>query len=382
MNVAGLAFKIGLGIVFLFAGRPAVAETYEKYLWETPRAEDIDTAAAADLAALLRREVDQILDRPPLAPLRLSYGDVPDEAYWLYYERGRVLTTLSYAYPHAARQQQDRIRSYVRKLLADPKHAPYEPGILGPNDGASRALHGRQIADGRYITDYGRPPTLHVLYGLWLYGDRTGDWDALKPYWSRIETRYRHGIENEPILYGQMGAHIAVARMAKRFGDSEALTRADKALAADLEQGKDVARIVDRLKQTRFAYFLHPRRRGSFPGDCWVFLDSCPEILRFLDDTAKREVFRRTDQIKASYPLWWLHQAPYFTRWTGDEAVGVTPELIGMVFPIERWVAKTEARDLTQFMRSVPVGIGDCYWLESLVQTIEAFGRLEWQKIE
>jgi hypothetical protein len=90
----------------------------------------------------------------------------------------------------------------------------------------------------------------------------------------------------------------------------------------------------------------------------------------------------RIDAIKGRYPFWWLHQAPYFTRWTGDEGVGVTPELIGMVFPVERWIAKTEPRELAKFMRSTPVGIGDCYWLESLVQAIEAFGDLEWKNVE
>jgi hypothetical protein len=382
MNVAGLTFGIGLGMVLFHAVSLAAAESYEKYLWETPRVTNMDAVATADLVAQLRREVDKILDRPPLAPLRLSYADTPHEAYWLYYERGRIVTTLSYAYPHVAGQQQDRIRGYVRKLLADSKHAPYEPGILGPTDGASRALHGRQITEGRYVTDYGHPPTLHVLYGLWLYGHRTGDWDALKPYWSQIKTRYLRGIEQEPILYGQMGAHIAVARLAKRFGDADILARANEALTADLEQGKDITRIVDRLQRTRFAHFREPRNRSFFPGDCWIFLDACSEILRYLNDTQEQEVLRRTDQIKARYPLWWLHQAPYFTRWTGDEGVGVTPELIGMVFPIERWVANTEASNLTRFMRSTPVGIGDCHWIESLVQTIEAFGHLEWKEIK
>ena len=381
MNLPGVAGRVFVGLVVFAVPSWAVAQSYDTYLWQTPRVTNVDVVAAGELIAQLQREVDKILDAEPLAPLRLSYADIPYEAYWLYYERGRVVTTLSYAYPHVAGRQQDRIRGYVRKLLADRNHAPYEPGILGPTDGASRALHGRQIAEGRSITHYGQPPTLHVLYGLWLYGDRSGDWDALKPYWPPIKTRYRQGIEREPILYGQMGAHIAVARLAKRFGDVELLAQAKEALAADLEQGKDVARIADRLQHTRFAYFLQPRNRGSFPGDGWVFLDACPEILRFLDDTARREVLQRTEQMKDRYPLWWLHQAPYFTRWTGDEGVGTTPELMGMVFPVERWVARTEPGNLARFLRSTPVGIGDCYWIESLVQAIEAFGHLEWKEI-
>jgi len=358
------------------------AESYQKYLWQTYRVRQIDAQAAADLLGQLQREVEKILDRPPLAPLRLSYGDEPEIAYWLYYERGRIITTLSYAYPHVSRKQQEGIRSYVRKLLADPKHAPYIEGILGPTDGASRALHGRLISQGRYIHEYGHCPTLHVLYGLWLYGDRSGDWQALKPYWTQIKTRYLRGLEEEPRLYGQMSAHIALARLAKRFQDAELLGRAETALTDDLQEGKDLARIVKRLERTRFAYFYDSRRRPFFPGDCWIFLEACPEILRYLQDTQKQEVLRRTQLLEAKYPLWWLHQAPYFTRWTGDESVGVVPELIGMIFPVQRWIAQKEPAELARFMRSTPVGIGDCYWLEALVHTIEAFGHLEWKKVE
>jgi hypothetical protein len=376
-------FGIFLCATLLFSQGAIFAQpdSYQKYLWETYRVSNIDGVATADLVAELRSEIAQILSRPLLAPLRLSYGDVPEEAYWLYYEPGRMITTLSYAYPHVTSRQQDRIRNYVRTVLAHPKHAPYAEEILGPTDGASRALHGRLISQGRYISHHGHCPTLHVLYGLWLYGDRSGDWEAIQPYWEQVKRRYLRGLE-EPRLFGQMGAHIAMARLAKKFGDSQILGLAEKALYADLEEGKDISRIVNRLKRTRFAYFYDPRRRGYFPGDCWIFLDACPEILRYLNDTQREEVLRRTAALKEKYPLWWLHQAPYFTRWTGDESVGITPEAIGMIFPSERWIAQKDPAELAKYLRSTPVGVGDCYWIEALVQAIEAFGHLKWEQVE
>jgi len=355
---------------------------YAEYLWQTPRVTHIDAEATAALRAELQEETERIVNAGLLAPLRLSYADVPHEAYWLYYERGRMVTTLAYAYPYLTEGQQTAVRKYVADTLADAKHAPYLPGILGPADGAPRAAHGRLVTEGRYISEYGTSPTLHVLYGLWLYGDRSGDWTTVARYWDRIKARYVEGIENEPILYGQMSAHIAVARLARRLDDEQTLRRATEALTADFDAGRDVARIAARLPRTRFARFQEPRNRGSFPGDCWIFLDACPEVLRFLADTQQAEVLRRTGLMKARYPLWWLHQAPYFTRWTGDEGVGVTPELIGMIHPIERWVAGTDAPQLADFMRSVPVGIGDCYWIEALTRTIEAHGQTTWEAVE
>lgn len=378
----GRRLRLTLVMTALCAAAVAEARDYQKYLWETPRTTKIAPRPTEELVAELRREIDRILDAGPLAPLRLSYADTPHEAYWLYYERGRVITTLAYAYPHVSPKSQSKTVNYVRRLLADPKHAPFMPGVLGPTDGAVRALHGRAITDGRYISDYGPSPTLHVLYGLWLYADRSGDVRALRPYWPQIREFYIQRLETEPILYGSMGAHIAVARMAKQLGDSATAQRATDALARDLKEGENLDRIAERLDRTRFAHFRQPRNRGSFPGDCWMFLNCCPEILRFLADTQKTEVVRRTEQLKSCYPLWWLLQSPYFTRWTGDEGIGATPELLGMVYPIERWVVQTDAPTLAKYLRSAPVGIGDCYWIEALVHTIEAFGQTQWVKIE
>jgi hypothetical protein len=46
--------------------------------------------------------------------------------------------------------------------------------------------------------------------------------------------------------------------------------------------------------------------------------------------------------------------------------------------PIERWVVGASAATLKDYVRSGPICIGDSYWLESLVQAIEASGSLAW----
>jgi hypothetical protein len=73
--------RVCLIAVLLAPASFALAENYDKYLWETPRAKNIDADATADLVEQLRREVQRILDAGPLAPLRLSYADVPLDAY-------------------------------------------------------------------------------------------------------------------------------------------------------------------------------------------------------------------------------------------------------------------------------------------------------------
>jgi len=358
----------------------AAAQEPELYAWQAPRVADIDPAATAGMVAELRAEVQKILDAGPLAPLRLAYADIPYEAYWLYYERGRVLTTLAQAYPHVTAAQQAGIREYAHRLFADPRHQPWAPGIKCKTDGARRELSGIGCVEGRYV-DPETAPTLHVLYGVWLYGDRSGDWAAIAPHWPDIRQRYADGAARERILYGQMSAHIAAARLARRFGDAATEAAAIENLRRDLADGAEIDAIAARLDRTRYRHFAEPRNRGAFPGQLWVFLDACPEILRFVADHARAGALERAQAMEERYPKWWLHQAPYFTRWTGDEGVGVTPELIGMLHPLARWVRGAPPAELASTMRSAPLGIGDCHWLEALVRTIEAFGTLRWEPV-
>lgn len=356
----------------------------ERYIWQTPRVANIDADAAGPMIEELRSQVQAILDAGPLAPLRLSFADIPHDAYYLYAERGRIITTLAYAYPHVTDAQQEGIRRYVHELLADETHQPWQTGIKGPLDGAVRRLHGQAISEGRFIgvsPSADNVPTLHLVYGLWLYGDRTGDWDAIEPHWRQIRNWYAQS-GRAPRLYGQMSAHIAMARLARQFGDTGIENAATAALRNDLQEGLDSETIARRIERTRFNYFYGDRNRSYFPGHTWMYLDISPEIARFLAENVREQTLERIDRMVARYPYWWMRAAPYFTRWTGDEGKGITPEMIGMVFPIERWVRGTEPSQLAMYMRSAPIGIGDCYWLEALVSAIEAQGEVTWEAIE
>ena len=72
---------------------------------------------------------------------------------------------------------------------------------------------------------------------------------------------------------------------------------------------------------------------------------------------------------------------PYWSRWTGDEGLGIPTELMGMIVPIERWVAEASAATLTGYTRSAPMCLGDCYWLEAVVLAIDAAGKTSWEDV-
>jgi hypothetical protein len=112
-----------------------------------------------------------------------------------------------------------------------------------------------------------------------------------------------------------------------------------------------------------------------------MFLNLTPEIGRYLNDNVRTATLARHNGGKAQFPLWWLRTAQYFSRWTGDEGIGVPTEIVGMMAPVERWVVNTSASQFRDYTRSGPTAIGDCYWMEALVQAIESTGTITWTDV-
>jgi hypothetical protein len=359
---------------------PAETQTgpWEKYLWQTYRVRKVGTSSS-NLIAELRAEVRKVLEAGPLAPVRTVYADLEQDPYFLYWQGGRIITTLACAWPHLTATQQNAARRYVRAELTDDQRAPWTPkGCLPPDQGARRESHGFHEPRGwnRYWAMWGgRKPNMGSFYGLWLYADRSGDWDCLKPHYPQINQLYlRRAGQCE--LYGTMGAHIAMARIARHFGDQVTLRLALSNASAAFQTGTNFA-AVEAAAQKYWKERYEPRqRRLVYQG--WMFLDLCPEVGRYLADHVRAEVLQRHEEGLRKYPLFWLREAPYWSRWTGDEGLGIPTELMGMIVPIDRWVALAPAETLARYTRSAPLCLGDCYWLEMLVQAIEATGKTEW----
>lgn len=72
----------------------------------------------------------------------------------------------------------------------------------------------------------------------------------------------------------------------------------------------------------------------------------------------------------------------YSSRWTGDEGLGIPTELMGMIVPIESWIAGADMEKLASYTRSTAIYIGDCHWIEMLVDAIEATGSTRWVKAD
>lgn len=360
----------------LVLGTPsALAIDITPYAWQFPVVTGVNRGD--DMVVRLREEVQRILDAGRLAPLRVYHGDIATvEEYWLYTEPGRIITTLAWAYPNLTQAQQFAVRAYVAAELDSATHAPWATAPLPFNAGARRELHPLDRATYRPY-DFGRSrPTVHTIYGLWLYAFRSGDWATVQAKWSNIKTMYSNR-SSEGDIYGTMGAHIGMARLADRFGDATTRSAALANLQAQLDAGVTFSTIETRARSKYWPEMYDARRsEGVYQG--WMFLNLSPEIGRYLADHVRTATLSRHASGKAMFPLWWLRQASYFSRWTGDESVGLPPEVIGMIVPVERWVVGTSAAALRDYVRSGPLATGDLYWLEALVHAIEATGSMSW----
>lgn len=374
-----------------------------RYAWEFPVVRHAPGTEA--LVDILREEVDRILDAGPLAPLYVSFADQESFGYQIYQEPGRIITTLAWAYPWLDEPRQIAVRAHVNTLFNDPVHSPWGITAAGKNGnsnypvpmdaGTPREEHLKE--QWWYANpDFGRNrPFLHTLYGVWLYGFRTGDWTAIDANWPAILSRYNaYADTTETSLYGGMGVHVAMARLAERQNDAITRDAALVRLRNALTEGLDFDAIETHARGTpglewNSLYGSHPNMYDEVMGNTthrgWVFLNLTPEIGRYLREESsslRNTVLTRNEAGKAVFPLWWMPKMNYFIRsWTGDEGTGVLAEVPGMIAPIERWVAQTPAADLARWTRGSPHGIGDAYWLEALVQAIEAHGTKIWRDV-
>lgn len=349
------------------------------YAWQFPV---VTGTNAPVMAARLQEEVQKVLEAGRLTPQRAYYADLAnDEQYWQYIQPGRIVTTLAWAYPHLTAAQQTAVRSYVAAELASATHAPWATTPLSPTvAGATR----RELFPLHRVTYFNAPfgtnqPSVHTIYGLWLYGWRTADWALIQGHWTTIKAMYNARVSQGDI-YGTMCAHVAMARLAEKFTDTAMRTTALNNLQSQLDAGLNFSTIEGRVSSKYWPEMYDARRaEGVYQG--WMFLNLSPEIGRYLNDNVRTATLARNTSGKSQFRLWWLRLAPYFNRWTGDEGVGIPTEMMGMVMPIERWVVQASAATLGDYMRSGPTAIGDLYWLESLVLAIEATGSTAWTDV-
>jgi hypothetical protein len=372
---------------------------FDRYAWEFPSTTAIPPDQVADLKLQLTEQIDVILAAGNLTPWRVNHADEFSDAYFVYLEPGRIITTLAWAYPHLAADRQIAVKNYVHEQFASGTFAPWNLGRLSADvAGTRREFHPiNHIANWNPNWQSARP-TIQSLYGAWLWAYRANDFKSIKPYWSSITNCYQAKLSQADI-YSTMSAHVALLRLAEAFGDAGMKAAAFLNLSNNLQMGlnfngdpsinTDQARMSQVEKNTLRMYLANnngglywPKQNGSIYRGM-MFFSISPEIGRYLAENVKEQTLLRHNYGKSRFPLWWMVDAPYFQRdYTGDEGIGlVQPEMMGMLFPVEKWVVGADAPTLAGYLASAPSCRGDCVWIEALVQTIEAFGVNRWTDV-
>ena len=371
----------------------------DRYAWEFPVVSHIAADAIASLRAELWAQVEDILAAGFLTPWRVNHADEAAEAYFVYLEPGRTITSLAWAYPHLPADRQTRVRRYVHEHFQSEAFAPWNPGRLNADvAGARREFHPIHRVGNWAPRWQSARPTIQSLYGVWLWAYRADDFASVRPYWDQVKACYQAKLVQGDI-YSTWNAHVAVLRLADAFHDPEARRGAWLNLSNQLAMGlrfsgdpgirTDEKRMSDVERHTARMYgrnnnggLYWPKQDGTIYRGM-MFHCVSPEIGRYLAENVRDETLKRHADGVGRFPLWWLVDAPYFQRdYTGDEGIGlVQPEMMGMIFPIERWVVGADAATLSAYLASAPSCRGDCVWIECLVQAIEAHGRLAWRDV-
>lgn len=358
------------------AGSAMAAPNWDRYLWETPVVEMPHADAARPLLDALRREIDRVVDAGHLAPLRFSGADQANEGFYLYAEPGRILLTLGYAYPYLDAGGQGRVREYVRRELADERFVPWATeSALPPSEGSRREAY---AMGQNWQWDWARQraasrPRVAPLYGLWSLTWQGAAGDFASNHWAEIRTFYE-AHQAEAGLYGTLGAHLAVARLSHLFHDEATERLAVGRARAVFDDGLSLETMVGRMKRAYSRQYDAMNGRGLGHAN-WFFLDLVPEVGRYLHDHLREPVLQRHRALLADFPHWWIYRPWYANGWTGHESAGLPPEIIGMIFPIERWVVKASPEVLVAYQPQNAVhGLGDCHALEALVSALSAYG--------
>lgn len=358
----------------------------DKYLWFYPQQNSL--VINLNLQLKLQQEVQKIIDRGNLLfrPQTCRFHDQYNESYFIYQEPGRILRTMAMTYPYLTTNQQNEIKLMIPGLYSNPFHAPWSNSPLSADEGNPREYYQADVLWGLDSPFGSYRPSIHGIYNVWLWLYRTGDTSSVEPYYEDIRNFYqaKTGYSVDPgNLYGTMCSHIGMARLARIFNDTATVTSARANLVLQLQNGLDI-HYVDSMAfygtqgwNAPYGPEYHPRKdQLIYRG--FIFLGLSPEIGRFLRDTLYTTVIQRHLSGLQSFPYWWLLNSQYFTRWAGDESIGIPSEMFGMVSPVERWVRQQGPQVMYDMMHSSPAGIADCYWLETLVDAMESASETQW----
>jgi len=374
--LCALAFGIVLGTP------PLPAATPEEIVRQASKVTGL-TPDAAPLEAKLGAEVARIIQAGHLMPFRAQYGE--GSPRYFYAEPWMMMYTLALTYPYLPADLQKKCVEYVS---ADTKlQVPWSEKALElkgfprqPDAPDKLPAEGR----GNYRVRGA------LFYALWRWGTATGDWKDIQAEWNGLKTLYakvRGGRKTYELLNGA----LAMARLARTFGDAQAADYEKDAVQL-LQEGLDYRAfransIADYTGRDEW-------ERGSY-GMLYPLFHLTPEVARWIKGNealraaVEKDVYTQPESQSAigvgqptsglwTWPLWFMAQAPVGHAGYYGEGCCADPCSRLMLFNYMAWVREEPKEKLRYYLDVPDALVGDCYFIQNLVTTLEAHGTRAW----
>jgi hypothetical protein len=210
---------------------------------------------------------------------------------------------------------------------------------------------------------------IQTLYALWAYGQYTGDWTYVSTNWPQIKSLF-YAKSGSIDSYAEIAGAIGYARIAQQLGYTTEATAGQNAATAAMQTGANFGQWLN-LANTLYPpnpdyNWEPPGRRGQ------VFWGLVPEIGNYLHDTNLAAVQYTVNDV-AGYPngsyLWYATRLGLQAEVA--EASYHSPELAWSIFLAEAYGLHESQGQLRAWLDR-PWGLGDVWYLQKLIATIEA----------
>jgi hypothetical protein len=240
-------------------------------------------------------------------------------------------------------------------------------------------------------------PAVSHLHALWLYGERTGDWESIQRHWPRIRELWAD-YARQPLEVDAKQGHlwlnrtaagaVALARLARRNRDADLETAGTAEYERLLAEGIKLTII----KSTAAAEVLsRPTSRGDLSGNqgrllylplnnhksklAWS-LDLSPEMARVYAAEAPAEVETLHQFTDLLMPAFYLAAEERQTHY-GENYIDLPDSMHGL-FLAHAYLWPTPPDQLDR-MTDLPWCKADLFHIEKLVAAIEAQGKVTWK---
>ena len=330
-------------------------EALEKYVWQASR------PSGGPASETLRREINHRVEELISQKwMPLHFPDLMFGGIYIWNDPADLYQTLGLAWPVLDAPLKEKTRQYLREEFA--AHNPVTTKSLPVDNGALRMDYRMPYPDARNWES--RLPGIRRLYPLWAWADVSGDWDLLQRAWPEVIRPLREQVKLPPqpeqVIFQNdlISGVIAYARLARRFGDTDAEKQAVNAAVALLRARVEAERTYTK---THFHQRLLLRTQPSR----YLFLS--PELGRLIRDHALDAATElHHHYVEHLRPTWYLAWGPLsYDAW---ETSIDRPSNSWAVFCARAMIFDDDSTKLSLYL-DIPWCKADLYHIQKLALT-------------